>query len=118
MKLEVTPQITPDDRLNLDLVVTKDSPDYAHAIVIPGVGASAPPINKQEVDTNILVDNGETIVLGGVYEQTKSNKVTRVPFFGDLPLVGFLFRNTSKSDDKSELLIFVTPKIIKQDVTL
>ena len=118
LKLEVTPQITPDDRLNLDLVVTKDSPDYAHAIVIPGVGASAPPINKQEVDTNILVDNGETIVLGGVYEQTKSNKVTRVPFFGDLPLVGFLFRNTSKSDDKSELLIFVTPKIIKQDVTL
>ncbi len=118
LKLEVTPQITPDDRLNLDLLVTKDSPDYAHAIVIPGIGASAPPINKQEVDTSILVDNGETIVLGGVYEQTKSNKVTRVPFFGDLPLVGFLFRNTSKSDDKSELLIFVTPKIVKQDVTL
>ncbi|MBI1424105.1 MAG: type IV pilus secretin PilQ [Gammaproteobacteria bacterium] len=118
LKLEVTPQITPDDRINLDLLVTKDSPDYANAIVIPGVGASAPPINKQEVDTNILVDNGETIVLGGVYEQTKSNKVTRVPFFGDLPLVGFLFRNTSKSDDKSELLIFVTPKIVKQDVTL
>ena len=118
LKLEVTPQITPDDRVNLDLLVTKDSPDYANAIVIPGVGASAPPINKQEVDTMILVDNGETIVLGGVYEQTKSNKVTRVPFFGDLPLVGFLFRNTSKSDDKSELLIFVTPKIIKQDVTL
>jgi len=118
LKLEVTPQITPDDRINLDMLVTKDSPDYAHAIVIPGIGASAPPINKQEVDTNILVDNGETIVLGGVYEQTKSNKVTRVPFFGDLPLVGFLFRNTSKSDDKSELLIFVTPKIVKQDVTL
>ena len=94
LKLEVTPQITPDD------------------------GASAPPINKQEVDTMILVDNGETIVLGGVYEQTKSNKVTRVPFFGDLPLVGFLFRSTSKSDDKSELLIFVTPKIVKQDVAL
>jgi len=118
LKLEVTPQITPDDRINMDLVVTKDSPDYAHAIVIPGVGASAPPINKQEVDTNILVDNGDTIVLGGVYEQTKSNTVTRVPFLGDLPLVGFLFRNTSKSDDKSELLIFVTPKIVKQDVTL
>ena len=118
LKLEVTPQITPDDRVNLDLLVTKDSPDYANAIVIPGVGASAPPINKQEVDTMILVDNGETIVLGGVYEQTKSNKVTRVPFFGDLPLVGFLFRSTSKSDDKSELLIFVTPKIVKQDVAL
>jgi type IV pilus assembly protein PilQ len=118
LKLEVTPQITPDDRINLDMLVTKDSPDYAHAIVIPGVGASAPPINKQEVDTRIMVDNGDTIVLGGVYEQTKSNKVTRVPFFGDLPLVGFLFRNTSKSDDKSELLIFVTPKIIKENVNL
>ena len=118
LKLEVTPQITPDDRINLDLVVTKDSPDYAHAIVIPGVGASAPPINKQEVDTNILVDNGDTIVLGGVYERTKTHSVTRVPFFGDLPLVGFLFRNTSQGDDKSELLIFVTPKIVKQDVTL
>lgn len=118
LKLEVTPQITPDDRINLDMLVTKDSPDYGHAIVIPGLGSSAPPINKQEVDTNILVDNGETIVLGGVYEQTKSDKVTRVPFFGDLPLVGFLFRSTSKSDDKSELLIFVTPKIVKQDVTL
>ncbi|MEJ2396818.1 MAG: type IV pilus secretin PilQ [Gammaproteobacteria bacterium] len=118
LKLEVTPQITPDNRINMDLVVTKDSPDYAHAIVIPGLGASAPPILKQEVDTNILVNNGQTIVLGGVYEQTKSDTVTRVPFFGDLPLVGFLFRNTSKSDQKSELLIFVTPKIVKQNSTL
>jgi type IV pilus assembly protein PilQ len=118
LKLEVTPQITPDDRINLDMIVTKDSPDYAHAIVIPGVGASAPPINKQEVDTSVLVDNGDTIVLGGVYEQTKTDTVTRVPFFGDLPLVGFLFRNKSTGDDKSELLIFVTPKIVKQNSTL
>ena len=119
LKLEVTPQITPDDRVNLDLTVTKDSADYAHAIVIPGFGATgAPPINKQEVDTRILVDNGQTIVLGGVYEQTKSNRVTRVPFFGELPLIGFLFRSKSEGDDKSELLIFVTPKIVKQDITL
>ena len=114
----MTPQITPDDRVNLDLLVTKDSADYAHAIVIPGLGASAPPINKQEVQTRVLVDNGDTIVLGGVYEQTKSNQVTRVPFFGELPLLGFLFRSKSESEDKSELLIFVTPKIVKQDITL
>lgn len=117
LKLEVTPQITPDNSINMDLVVTKDSPDYAHAITTAN-GSSAPPIIKQEVDTSILVNNGQTIVLGGIYEQTKSDTVTRVPFFGDLPLVGFLFRNTSKSDQKSELLIFVTPKIVKQNVTL
>lgn len=118
LKLEVTPAITPDDRVNLDLLVTKDSADYANALVIPGIGISAPPINKQEVATRLLVDNGETIVLGGVYEQTKSNSVTRVPFLGDLPLIGFLFRNKSESDDKAELLIFVTPKIVKQDITI
>ena len=118
LKLEVTPAITPDDRINMDLLVTKDSADYANALVIPGLGASAPPINKQEVETRVLVDNGETIVLGGVYEQTKSNSVTRVPFLGDLPLVGFLFRNKREQDDKSELLIFVTPKIIKQAMTI
>jgi len=118
LKLEVTPAITPDDRVNLDLVVNKDSPDYANAIVLPGTLGSVPPINTQEVTTRILVDNGETIVLGGVYEQTKSHSVTRVPFLGELPLIGFLFRSKSESDDKSELLIFVTPKIVKQDITI
>jgi len=118
LKLEVTPQITPDERINLDLLVTKDSADFGNQIVIPGVGASAPPINKQEVETRIMVDNGETIVLGGVYERTKAKSVTRVPFFADIPLIGILFRNKSESDDKSELLIFVTPKIIKQDINI
>lgn len=118
LKLEVTPQITPDDRVNLDLLVTKDSADYANQIFIGAVGFGAPPINKQEVQTRILVDNGETIVLGGVYERSKSNQLTRVPFLGDLPLIGFLFRNKSENDDKSELLIFVTPKIVKQDITI
>ncbi len=112
LKLEVTPAITPDDRINLDLIVTKDSPDFGNAVL------GVPPINKQEVTTRILVDNGETVVLGGVYEQTKTDNVVRVPFFGDLPLIGFLFRNKSQTDDKSELLIFVTPKIVKQDITI
>ena len=118
LKLEVTPAITPDDRVNLELLVTKDSADYANALTIPGLGISAPPINKQEVETRLLVDNGETIVLGGVYEQTKTHSVTRVPFLGEIPLIGFLFRSKSEQDDKSELLIFVTPKIVKQDIAI
>jgi len=105
LKLEVTPQITPDDRIIMDLVVTKDD-------VLP-VASGQPPISKRAVQTQVLVDNGETVVLGGVYERTLNNSVERVPFFGDLPLIGNLFKRNRKTDNKSELLIFVTPKIIK-----
>ncbi|MCK5138286.1 MAG: type IV pilus secretin PilQ, partial [Thermodesulfovibrionia bacterium] len=111
--LTVTPQITPDDRIIMDLEVSKDSPDFGRAQ--PG---GPPPINTQAVKTNVLVDNGETIVLGGVFEQTKSKSVARVPFFGDLPLVGFLFRSTFDQNNKSELLIFVTPKLLKESAKL
>jgi len=114
LELEVTPQITPDDRINLDLKVTKNSPDYANEIFTVG----GPPISKNEVETRVMVDNGETIVLGGVYERTKSHSVTRVPLLGDLPLIGWMFRANSEVDDKSELLIFVVPKIVKQDITI
>ena len=114
LELEVTPQITPDDRINLDLKVTKNSPDYANEIFTVG----GPPISKNEVETRVMVDNGETIVLGGVYERTKSKSVTKVPLLGDLPLLGWLFRANSEVDDKSELLIFVVPKIVKQDITI
>lgn len=114
LELEVTPQITPDDRINLDLKVTKNSPDYANEIFTVG----GPPITKNEVETRVMVDNGETIVLGGVYERTKSHSVTRVPLLGELPLIGWLFRANSEVDDKSELLIFVVPKIVKQDITI
>jgi type IV pilus assembly protein PilQ len=110
--LEVTPQITPDDRIIMELHITKDSPDFAHPT------PAGPPIQTQRVRTTVLVDNGETIVLGGVYEQTKAKSVTRVPFFGDLPLVGWLFRRTYDQDNKSELLIFVTPKLLKDSVKL
>jgi type IV pilus assembly protein PilQ len=91
----------------LDLEVNKDSPDFGNLVL------GVPPINTQNVKTQVLVDNGETIVLGGVYEQTKSNTINRVPFFGDLPLIGVLFRSRSENETKDELLIFVTPKIIK-----
>lgn len=107
LSLKVTPQITPDDRIIMDLEVKKDSPDYARSVL------GQPPINKQQVTTQVLVDNGETVVLGGVYEQTKQNQINRIPFFGDLPLIGALFRNNYNKDEKSELLIFVTPKIMK-----
>jgi len=103
--LKVTPLITPDDRIFLDLAVNKDS--------VGAIYAGVPSINTKEVKTQVLVRNGDTVVLGGVYEQESNNSVTRVPFFGDLPLIGALFRSTSTIDNKSELLIFVTPKILK-----
>lgn len=112
LSLKVTPQITPDDRIIMDLEVNKDSPDFAN------ITAGVPPIKTQAVKTNVLVDNGETIVLGGVYEQTKAKNTQRVPFFGDLPLIGFLFRSNFEQNNKSELLIFVTPKLLKDSAKL
>ena len=112
LSLKVTPQITPDDRIVMDLSVNKDSPDFGN--LVQGV----PPINTQNVETQVLVDNGETVVLGGVYEQTKTKSIDRVPFFGDLPLVGGLFRSKTETNDKQELLIFVTPKLLKEDISL
>ena len=112
LSLKVTPQITPDDRIVMDLAVNKDQPDYGN--LVQGV----PPINTQNVETQVLVDNGETVVLGGVYEQTKTKSIDRVPFFGDLPLVGALFRSKTETNDKQELLIFVTPKLLKEDISL
>jgi len=110
LSLTVTPQITPDDRIIMDLEVTKDAPNFGNSVL------GVPPIDTQSVTTQVLVDNGETVVLGGVYEQTKSHVVNRIPFFGDLPIVGVLFRNKLSSDSKSELLVFVTPKILKEKV--
>lgn len=108
LSLRVTPQITPDDRIIMDLQVNKDKPDFSRAVL------GQPPIDTQNVTTQVLVDNGETVVLGGVYEQNKESRVERVPFFSELPLLGMLFRNNYTADEKSELLIFVTPKIMKE----
>jgi type IV pilus assembly protein PilQ len=105
LSMAVTPQITPDDRVIMDLRVTRDS--------VGELFAGVPSIDTREVDTQVLVDNGETVVLGGIYERTRNDQVSRVPFFSNLPFVGKLFRNSIKEDDKSELLVFVTPKIVK-----
>jgi type IV pilus assembly protein PilQ len=107
LSLEVTPQITPDDRIIMELKVKSDKPG-------PPTPDGNLTIDKREVETNVLVDNGETVVLGGVYEQQSIDSVTRVPFFADLPLVGELFKSSTRSTSQKELLIFVTPKIIKE----
>ena len=111
LSLNVTPQITPDNRVIMDLAVNKDAVSQT---VVNGV----PAINTQSVTTQVIVDNGETVVLGGVYERTTSSGVSRVPFFSDLPYVGWAFRSTTESDNKTELLIFVTPKILKDSSKL
>ncbi len=115
LSLEVTPQITPDDRVSMKLLVTNDS---IGQLVPSGFGGTIPSIDTNEVETDVLVDNGQTIVLGGVYQQDTSNSISRVPFFADLPFVGVLFRNSSVVDNKSELLVFITPKIISEQLKL
>lgn len=102
--LEVTPQITPDNKVNMDLLVKKDS----RGDVTNGV----PAINTNRVETKVLVDNGETAVLGGIFEETTTKSIDKVPFFGDLPVLGHLFKRTLNSTDKNELLIFITPKLL------
>jgi type IV pilus assembly protein PilQ len=112
LKLRVTPGITPDDRILMDLVVTKDDPDFTNPV------QGTPTINKREIDTRVLVDNGETVVLGGVYERTKVFSKEQVPWLGDVPVLGRLFKQELRKDINSELLIFVTPKILKGDVAV
>ncbi len=112
LQLEVTPHITPDDRVIMDLKVNKDNPDFTRAVL------GVPPVDTRSLETSVLVDNGETVVLGGVFERTKSKNIGRVPFFGDLPYVGWAFKQEQTQDKNSELLIFVTPRILKDTLTL
>ncbi|HCG0833818.1 TPA: type IV pilus secretin PilQ, partial [Pseudomonas aeruginosa] len=106
LSLEVTPQITPDNRIIVEVKVTKDAPDFDRAL------NGVPPINKNEVNAKILVNDGETIVIGGVFSNTQSKSVDKVPFLGDLPYLGRLFRRDTVSDVKNELLVFLTPRIM------
>lgn len=108
LSLEVTPQITPDNRIILDLVITQDT--RGDTVQTPTGPATA--IDTQRIQTQVLVDNGETIVLGGIYQQQAISAVSKVPLFGDIPYVGRLFKNTSEFNEKTELLIFVTPRIL------
>jgi len=110
LSLEVTPQITPDNKIIMDLIVKKDR--------IGQIFNNIPSIDTQNVKTQVLVDNGETAVLGGIYEQTERNDVSKVPLFGNLPFVGNLFKRTIKQNDKIELLIFVTPKVMDDNMSI
>lgn len=111
LELRVTPQITPDGNVILDLKIVQDT--RGDALIFDGV-AAAPAINTQEVGTQVLVKNGETIVLGGIFQHRTTYDESKVPLLGDIPLLGWLFKNTQREDTKQELLIFVTPKIIEQ----
>lgn len=111
LSLNVTPQITPDNRVIMDLAVTNDSQGTD---VAQSGGGSAPAIDTRKVTTQVLVDNGQTVVLGGIYEQTSNDSVTKVPLLGDIPVLGVLFRNKIKIQNKTELLIFITPKILSE----
>ena len=112
LSLRVTPQITPDNRVILDLEITQDSQG---AVVATPLG-EAVSIDTQRIGTQVLVNHGETIVLGGIYQQNLISRVSKVPILGDIPFVGFLFRSTSDKNERQELLIFVTPKIISEDL--
>jgi len=106
LSLEVTPQITPDNRIIMEVKVTKDAPDFRNAM------NGVPPIDKNEVNAKILVSDGETVVIGGVFSNSQSKSVDKVPFLGDLPFLGRLFRRDVVTDAKSELLVFLTPRIL------
>lgn len=110
LSLKVTPQITPDDRVIMDLVVNNDS--------VGQVFAGVPSIDTKQVNTQVLVENGETVVLGGIFTSTNNTDRRSVPFFGDIPYLGNLFKNTAYEARKRELLIFVTPKILKESLSV
>ena len=111
LALEVTPQITPDNRIIMDLLVTNDTFDAQ-------LSGDAPPINKSEIQSQVLVDNGETVVLGGILQTEEVSRMAKTPFFGDLPLVGNLFRYTQQSNEKVELLVFITPRILEDGLAI
>jgi type IV pilus assembly protein PilQ len=114
LSMDVTPQITPDDKILMDIDIKKDT---VGQLISVGNG-SVPSIDTKTLKTQITVDNGDTAVLGGVYEQTTRTDVTKVPLLGDIPFIGNLFKTTAKREDKTELLIFITPRIVKDQLTI
>jgi len=106
LKLEVTPQITPEGGIILDVQVNKDSPGE----LLSGGRA----INTKRIQTQVLVENGGTVVIGGIYESTETDGETKVPFLGDVPVLGNLFKTRNREANKSELLVFITPKVVTE----
>jgi type IV pilus assembly protein PilQ len=116
LSLTVTPQITPDNNIIMDLKVHKDN--VGDVISTGGLGGTVPSIDTRAVETQVLVEDGQTVVLGGIYETERRETITKVPFLGDIPAVGALFRSKQLKNDKSELLIFVTPRILEEGSTI
>ncbi len=111
LSLTVTPQITPDDNISMLLDITNDSLQAA----LPG---TAPPIDTNAIKTQVLVENGGTVVIGGIYTQKETNSTSKVPLLGDIPIIGWLFKDNTKTDNKKELLIFITPRILSEKLNL
>ena len=115
LALRVTPQITPDNRVILELEVSRD----ARGQIVPQAGGgTAVGIDTRRVNTQVLVNNGETVVLGGVFEQDDSYSETKVPLLGDIPVLGALFRQKTTDRQSRELLVFVTPKIVSESIVI
>ncbi|MFN3883421.1 MAG: type IV pilus secretin PilQ [Rhodocyclaceae bacterium] len=114
LSLKVTPQITPEGRVLMKLLVTKDAPSM---VPVPGTVGTQIAIDTKKIETEVSVENGGTVVIGGIFMQTKEDTVQRIPFLGDLPYVGFLFRQKANTEESRELLIFVTPKIVDETMT-
>jgi type IV pilus assembly protein PilQ len=113
LSLRVTPLITPDDRLILDINVKKDR---VGVVYVTQNGANIPSIDTSELTTTVFLGDGQTVVLGGILETERRDSEKKVPILGDVPVLGHLFKSTSKTNNKNELLIFVTPKIIREGV--
>jgi len=115
LMLKVKPLITPDNRIILDLTVSDDT---VGTTVVASGGVNVPSINTRAIETQVVLSDGQTVVLGGILETTHSDEQTKVPWLGDVPVLGNLFKNTTKKDDKDELLVFVTPKIVREGVSV
>ena len=115
LELKVKPLITPDNRVILDLNVKKDS--VGQLTPVEG-GGLVPSIDTREIETQVLIDSGQTVVLGGIFEQTRRHDSNKIPILGDIPGLGVLFRQRTNQNDKSELLIFVTPTILEENFGL
>ena len=113
--MTVTPQVTPDDSIIMDIFVTKDS---VGELVASATGGFVPSIDTRSVITTVLVDDGQTVVLGGIFETEERETINKVPVLGDIPGLGYLFRSTVTVNNQAELLIFVTPKILREGANL
>ncbi|MEO1204558.1 MAG: type IV pilus secretin PilQ, partial [Pseudomonadota bacterium] len=116
LSLVVTPQITPDNNIIMDLAVNSDS--VGEIISTGGLGGTVPSIDTRQVETQVLVADGQTVVLGGIYQTERRETINKVPFLGDIPVIGYAFKSRQRVDNKAELLIFVTPRIVEEGGTI